>query len=448
MLTFGCSLMLAGALADRFGRKRVFICGLAALALSALLMSAAQDIMSFDAIRALQGISAAAALAGGTASLAQVFNGPERSKAFSLLGTTFGIGLAFGPLLAGTLTQLFGWRALFLCLALLSAIALFSGQRDMPESRDPAASRLDWPGAIVFTLALSLLTYAVLLAPDSGWSSAQVIRPLTGALLFMLAFILIERRTARPMLDLSLFRYPRFVGVQLLAAAPAYSYVVLLVLLPPIYRYRGLRHRGNRHDDADVVRANAGAAAADRGIRSPLFRRRRFQPRLVDLRRRAGMAGALCAGAIARAVTAADADHRLRHQLALGIDGRFSRQRRATRASGHGDRHFQHRSRRGEGIALAIVGALLTLLVGRHLAPPTANAAGAHALAMGDMPRATALLNADAARLKHAYELAFQNLLYLLALTTLASAVIIFLFLRPPHGKPLRPPPHYRRAVI
>lgn len=152
MLTFGCSLMLAGALADRFGRKRVFICGLAALALSALLMSAAQDIMSFDAIRALQGISAAAALAGGTASLAQVFNGPERSKAFSLLGTTFGIGLAFGPLLAGTLTQLFGWRALFSawrCSAPLhcSAASAICPNRAIPPplaSIGPAPSSLRW----------------------------------------------------------------------------------------------------------------------------------------------------------------------------------------------------------------------------------------------------------------------------------------------------------------
>lgn len=403
MLTFGCSLMLAGALADRFGRKRVFICGLAALALSALLMSAAQDIMSFDAIRALQGISAAAALAGGTASLAQVFNGPERSKAFSLLGTTFGIGLAFGPLLAGTLTQLFGWRALFLCLALLSAIALFSGQRDMPESRDPAASRLDWPGAIVFTLALSLLTYAVLLAPDSGWSSAQVIRPLTGALLFMLAFILIERRTARPMLDLSLFRYPRFVGVQLLAAAPAYSYVVLLAL--PLLT-GAFAHRFSAGAVSSLGLLICAAGLAWLAHYAPGQSLARLLLPMLTIGCGISLPWGLMDGLAVSVVP------RERAGMATGI---FSTVRVA-----------------GEGIALAIVGALLALLVGRHLAPPTANAAGAHALAMGDMPRATALLNADAARLKHAYELAFQNLLYLLALTTLASAVIIFLFLRHP----------------
>ncbi|MBH1918026.1 MULTISPECIES: MFS transporter [Serratia] len=354
MLTFGCSLMLAGALADRFGRKRVFICGLAALALSALLMSAAQDIMSFDAIRALQGISAAAALAGGTASLAQVFNGPERSKAFSLLGTTFGIGLAFGPLLAG-------------------------------------------------------------------------------ALLFMLAFILIERRTTRPMLDLSLFRYPRFVGVQLLAAAPAYSYVVLLVLLP--LRFIGIE--GYSTVETGMMMLTLSAPMLALPLLTGAFAHR-FSAGAVS-----SLGLLICAAGLAWLAHYAPGQSLARLLLPMltigcgislpwglmdGLAVSVVPRERAGMATGI----FSTVRVAGEGIALAIVGALLALLVGRHLAPPTANAAGAHALAMGDMPRATALLNADAARLKHAYELAFQNLLYLLALTTLASAVIIFLFLRPP----------------
>ncbi len=103
MLTFGSSLMAAGALADQFGRKRLFMTGIIAFAVLSLALGFAPSILVVDLLRAGQGFAAAAALAGGTAALAQEFDGPARTRAFSLLSTTFGIGLAFGPLLAGVL---------------------------------------------------------------------------------------------------------------------------------------------------------------------------------------------------------------------------------------------------------------------------------------------------------------------------------------------------------
>ena len=142
------------------------------------------------------------------------------------------MGLAFGPFLAGALIAHTGWRAIFAATAAAGLAALLSAARAMRESRDPQAQGVDWPGALTFTGALSLFTYGLLQAPDSGWGSAASLGLLGGAAMLLGVFIRVERRAARPMLDLTLFRLPAFAGVQLLAAAPAFSFVVLLVLLP------------------------------------------------------------------------------------------------------------------------------------------------------------------------------------------------------------------------
>src|SRR6201996_2139161 len=113
MLSFGSLLMAAGALADEFGRKRIFTIGVGLFVIFSLALSFAPSVFVIDLLRAAQGVGAAAALAGGTASLAQEFHGKAQARAFSMLGTTFGIGLAFGPIVSGYLIESFGWRSIF-----------------------------------------------------------------------------------------------------------------------------------------------------------------------------------------------------------------------------------------------------------------------------------------------------------------------------------------------
>ncbi|WP_292280010.1 MFS transporter, partial [Mesorhizobium sp.] len=214
MLTFGAGLMAAGALADNHGRKRIFLAGLAVYLLAALGCMLAPDIVWFDMFRALQGIGGAAAFAGGASALAQEFDGQSRLRAFSFLGTSFGIGLAFGPVASGLLIDTFGWRAIFLLVAALGVAAAALGLRTVTESRDPDATGLDWAGAGTFTIALAALTYGVLQAPQSGLADPFVLALLGVAAVGFAAFVIVERRVRRPMLDLTLFRFPRFVGVQ------------------------------------------------------------------------------------------------------------------------------------------------------------------------------------------------------------------------------------------
>lgn len=231
LLTFGSLLMAAGTLADRYGRKRLFISGVSVFTLLSLVTGWVPSVIWLDVVRALQGAAAAAALAGGSAALANAFDGGERARAFSLLGTSFGVGLAAGPVIAGMLMAVAGWRSVFLCCALFGVLALAIGLRTLPESRNPDAQTLDWPGILSFSSTLTLFTWGMLEVADSG-SGPLSTSLLLASLAMALLFIWIERRSAQPMLDLSLFRYGRFIGVQLLPVATCYCFVVLLVLLP------------------------------------------------------------------------------------------------------------------------------------------------------------------------------------------------------------------------
>ncbi len=232
MLTFGSSLMAVGALADEYGRKRVFAAGVGLFGMISVALAAAPTVLWIDILRGLQGFAAAAALAGGSASLAQALHGRALTRAFTALGTSFGVGLAFGPLLAGWLIDAFGWRSIFLCIAAVACLAFAFGVPRMRESRDPDASGLDWPGALTFSAGLVSFTYAIVQGPSSGWGDPMIVGLLCAASLLLAAFVWIELRVGRPMLDLSLFRYARFVGVQAMPIGTCYCYIVLLILLP------------------------------------------------------------------------------------------------------------------------------------------------------------------------------------------------------------------------
>ncbi len=449
MLCFGSTLMIAGALADSFGRKRLFLIGQLVFLASSLALAVVRDLLWLDLLRAAQGAAGAAAFSAGLAALAQEFDGAARTRAFSLIGTTFGIGLAFGPLLSGWLVEAAGWQAIFLGTALLAAIAFAAGWRFMRESRDPGAVGLDWPGAASFTAALSLLTYAVLLAPEQGWGSPWVIGLLAGAVALGAGFVAIETRVARPMLDLSLFRFPRFVGVQLLAAAPAYSFVVLLILLP--LRFVGIEGWGG-----------LGAGWMMMALCGPML----VVPMLAALLTRWVSAGALCGAgllvAAAGLVWLAQVPPGLPGAamvpalfvIGLGISLPWGLmdalavsvvpKERAGMAAGI----FSTTRVAGEGIALAVVGAILAGLsrsgLGSILGPadPAALTLASQRLAMGDLAQAAAALpQAGPALLVRAYGDAFHGLCFVLAAITVVTAAVVFGFLsRPARAEPALQP--------
>ncbi|WP_233836130.1 MFS transporter [Paraburkholderia sp. ZP32-5] len=440
MLAFGSLLMAAGTLADRFGRKRLFAYGVAGFTLSSLALGFAPSIVLVDLLRAAQGVAAAAALAGGTAALAQEFDGHARTRAFSALGTTFGIGLAFGPVLAGWLIAQFGWRAIFATGALAGALSLAFGVPRMRESRDPHASRLDWAGTVTFTAALTCFTCGVIEAPSRGWTSAFVIGLLAAFVVFALAFVVVESRVERPMLDMSLFRYPRFVGVQVLPIATCYCYIVLLVVLP--LRFIGIDGHDELHAGGLMLTLSAPmlivpfvAAMLTRWLSAGTISG-------LGLVIAAGGLHAL-RGALADGAGGADA-HAVGAMLAIGIgaglpwglmDGlsvSVVPKSRAGMATGI----FSTTRVAGEGVALAVVSAMLASLMQGHLyavaphAEPSAIAEAAARLATGDLAHAAARLP-EVARtsLQAAYYAAFGRVLDGLTIITLLCAVVAFAFL-------------------
>lgn len=438
MLTFGSLLLVFGTLADRLGRRRWFLGGVALYAVASVAAAAAPDIVALDLLRALQGVGAAAILSSGPAALAQVFDEPARPRAYSLLGASFGIGLAFGPLLAGLLVHSVSWRAIFLMLAALTAGAGLLGAYAMRESRNPAAAsqRVDWLGASSFTLGLAVLTWAVLRAPSRGWTDVSVLALLVAAVGLLVLFVRTELRVAHPMLDLRLFRSARFAGVQWLAVAPAWSFVVLLVLLP--VRFIGA-------EGWPEVQVGWWMLA----LSGPML----VVPLLSGWLVRWVSAGVLSGiGLLGCAVGLAwlaqwmpgDAPITLLPPLLLigtgiglpwglmdGLAVSVVPREQAGMAAGI----FNTLRVAGEGIAVALVGTLLAALVLARLphAAPANVAEAAHHAAAGEMAQAAALLpGMSASVLGVAYAQAFQSLLYLLAGISVVSALVAFRALRRP----------------
>ena len=430
MLTFGSSLMAAGALADSFGRKRVFLAGTVAFAIIAGVLSVAPGILAFDLLRAAQGVAAAAAFAGGMASLAQEFEGPSRIRAFSVVGTSFGVGLAFGPIASGLMIDAFGWRSIFLLVVALGALAFGLGAYALRETRDPDAAGLDWAGAVTFTLALTLFTHGVLQAPQNGWGDPLVVGLLVGAGLSFVAFGAIERRVARPMLDLSLFRYPRFVGVQLLAAAPAYAFVVQLILLP--IRFVGIEGM------SEVTAGRMMIALSTPLLVLPIVAgllTRWFTPAAISGAGLLVSAGGLLwlsgipVGSAAAAMVAPMLMIGIGISLPWGLmDGlavSVVPKERAGMATGI----FSTTRVAGEGVALAVVTAVLSALTASRLAGADTKGA-AQQLVTGDLAGAAAALpETGRALLVQGYGDAFGLLLWLLAAITVLTAIVVFLFL-------------------
>ncbi len=434
MLAFGSALMAAGALADACGRRRVFLSGTLAFALASLALVFAPNILVFDLLRAGQGLAAAACYAGGSAALAQLFDGRARLRAFSLVGTSFGIGLSLGPIASGLMIEAFGWRSIFLAVVAFAGFAFAVGRVAVRESRDPASAGVDWRGALGFTAMLALFTDGILLVPERGWADGLVLGLLAGSGLCLVLFVRAERRLARPMLDLSLFRYPRFVGVQLLATAPAYGFVVLLILLP--VRFVGVE--GMSEVAAGTLMIAMSAPLLVLPTAAGMLTRW-FRPATI-----CGTGLLVSAGGIlwlALTPVGAPVPATALPMLVVGIgiglpwglmDGlavSVVPRERAGMATGI----FSTMRVAGEGVALAIVGALLAVFVAGRIdaAGIVGSAQGAGLrLAGGDLGGALALLPGVApTRLVALYGEAFGRLLLLLAAITAATGLVVFLFL-------------------
>ena len=231
-LTLAALVLTAGSLADRLGRRRLFGAGLAIFSAASLLCALAPDPTFLNLARAVQGVGGAVMFAVSLALIAQEFKaGRERGMAMGAYGATIGIAVAIGPLIGGALTDGLGWRSIFYLNVPIGLAAIAITYLRLRESRDPNATRVDWLGVASFSAALFCLVLALVRGNHEGWGSALIVSLFAGATVLLVAFIVIERRVAEPMLPLGLFGRRAFTGVQLAAFAISGSMFALFLYL-------------------------------------------------------------------------------------------------------------------------------------------------------------------------------------------------------------------------
>src|SRR4051794_18134684 len=232
VLTLAAVVLTAGSLADRIGRKPMFIAGLGIFSVSSLAIALSPSIGFLIAGRALQGVGGAIMFALSLALVAQEFTaGRERATAMGIYGATIGIAVAVGPLVGGALTDSLGWESVFYLNVPIGIGAIAMTVAKVRDTRDPNATRIDWPGVLTFSTALFMAVLALVRGNADGWGSAHIVALLTGAAVLMVAFVAIEARSKEPMLPLELFRNRSFTGVQIAAFAISSSLFALFLYL-------------------------------------------------------------------------------------------------------------------------------------------------------------------------------------------------------------------------
>lgn len=202
-LAFGSLLLLGGRIADYLGRKRMFLIGLAGFAVASALGGLAQDQTMLFAARALQGSFAAVMAPSALSILTVTFVEPrERARAFGVYGAVAGGGAAVGLVLGGVLTEFASWRWTLLINVPIAAVAALVATRVVRESRGPSRARYDVPGALAVTGALFLFVYGFTTASASGWGSPETLALLASGGATLIGFVVIELRSAHPLLPL------------------------------------------------------------------------------------------------------------------------------------------------------------------------------------------------------------------------------------------------------
>jgi EmrB/QacA subfamily drug resistance transporter len=233
VLCFASLLLPAGAIADRFGRRRIFLIGIGAFAATSLLCGLAPSAMALYLARALQGASAAFLLAPALAIIGHSFHGEaERNRAWAIWGGMMGLTMVLAPIIGGVIDYALGWRWAFhinvpICGLLAVAAALL-----VTESCDAGARRLDPAGILSFTASMFGLTWALINGQANGWTSTSAMTGFIGGALALTVFVIAERAQERPMLDLQLFWHSRFVGAVWAMFAYAACAQVMASMLP------------------------------------------------------------------------------------------------------------------------------------------------------------------------------------------------------------------------
>jgi EmrB/QacA subfamily drug resistance transporter len=208
LVTLAGLLLLGSGMADRFGRRKIFLSGMAGFGVASVLCALSPTPEALIAARVLMGASLACVLPPALSLLAVMFPPEERQRALTVWVVVAGVGLVLGPVLGGVLVGQIGWQAVFLVNVPVAAAVVAAGIRVLPESTRPGAPPLDLPGAGLSVLSLTALVFALIEGPDSGWTSPGVIVPAAVGLVAGVAFVRGELRRRYPLFDVRVLKRP------------------------------------------------------------------------------------------------------------------------------------------------------------------------------------------------------------------------------------------------
>ena len=210
-MVFAGLLLVSGSLADRFGRKKFFLLGLAVFGAGSIAAAFSGSVHLLIPSRALMGVGAALTIPSSLSIVNDVFRDPrQRAKAIGTWGGIIGLGIAIGPIAGGLLLSRFWWGSVFLVNVPIVVAALIGTLVLVPDSKNPAVERPDPVGVVLSVAGLGLLLWAIIEGPPKGWASADVIGAGLASLIVIGAFVAWESRSRHPMLKLGLFAERRF----------------------------------------------------------------------------------------------------------------------------------------------------------------------------------------------------------------------------------------------
>ena len=210
MLVLGALILIGGSAGDRFGRRRVFVIGTLIFAAASVVCGIAQSLPVLIAARAAQGLGGALLTPGSLAIINDVFDSGERGRAIGTWASFSALSAAVGPAIGGALVDTVSWRAIFFINIPLAAVTLAITMRHVPESRNEQSAGIDWLGGLLAVTGLGAITYGLTAAVERHWSDPIVLGATLGGMVIMGVFVLLERRSASPMVPLTLFRSRAF----------------------------------------------------------------------------------------------------------------------------------------------------------------------------------------------------------------------------------------------
>ncbi|MGY0058866.1 MFS transporter [Streptomyces sp. LZ34] len=225
-------MLPAGLLGDRFGRRAMLVAGLGIFLVGSVVGTLVDSAALVVTARVIMGLGAALVSPLALAVVPTFFGPEERAKAVGALSAAAALGMPLGPLVGGWLLDHFWWGSVFLINIPMAAIAMVVCLFLLPETRDPAAPKVDVVSTALSAGGLSALVYGIIEAPHRGWSDPLICTALAASVALLTGLVLRERRAVRPMLDLPLLRRPAFLWSALAATLTSFCLLGLLFVLP------------------------------------------------------------------------------------------------------------------------------------------------------------------------------------------------------------------------